>query len=235
MSRNKSGLCLDAWGQQLWPGTRVSVYACWGGANQQWWPNETTNTIHLANSSGLCLTKHDQDLIADTCHDDDASQKWSFISAADGIVTADGQRHFYVDSTPETFLVRKQYYAYKQFTRFIRPGDTILMITNNTDRTILASREPGGNLTVIMVNPSSSSRIVSIQLPMEYQNSQTIVFQTSNSLNCDMLGPIAVGNDAILSADLPEESITTFLVAPNMMKVVTSKAERHHHPRNRDH
>ena len=54
------------------------------------------------------------------------------------------------DAPEEQFVVRKQYYAYKQFTRFLRPNTTLLQLD---DPSVVAGISPdGGQLAVVMVN-----------------------------------------------------------------------------------
>lgn len=203
---------MDAWNGSLVPGERVSAYSCWGGANQRWWPDEASGTVRLDNRSGLCLAQDGQRLRADTCNGS-AAQRWSFISVADGIDTPTG-RVYWTDEQEESYIVRKQYYGYKQFTHFIRKYDRILDIQGDPNMQVLAALKPNGTLVLVGVNPGSSPLPMTAQLPPAFAGTSGTTFQTSETLNCEQIAQQPVTSDGRLTADLPAETITTWVINP---------------------
>lgn len=110
-------------------------------------------------------------------------------------------------------LLSKKYYAMAQFSRFIRPGMSVLQGGKNY---LSAYDSEQGRLVVVVVNDSPESYITKIYLSLFAESGKNVrVIRTSGSLegglNLAELETLAVKHK-LLKADLPAASITTFVI-----------------------
>jgi len=113
-------------------------------------------------------------------------------------------------SGPEMYDIRKQYYAYLQFSRHIRPGFVILDI-DRTDTVAALAPDPG-QLVIVAVNPGSSAQSVAYDLSaFSYTGDQAGVYRTSSTQDHAALANQPI-SDQSLSVSLPARSVTTYLI-----------------------
>ncbi|MCF6526071.1 endo-1,4-beta-xylanase [Streptomyces sp. JJ36] len=85
-----AGKCLDVPDQSTEPGTRVQIWDCWGGANQQWTLTSAGELTVYSGGSRRCLDAEDAGTSSGTpvviwnCHGG-SNQKWNLN--ADGTIT----------------------------------------------------------------------------------------------------------------------------------------------------
>ena len=212
---NSSGLCLDAWGESMQPGDRVSLYSCWNGPNQQWQPSELDRQIYLNNASGLCLASSPSasGLTVELCANS-SSTRWYVQSVTEGVTLANGAAARYVDSTPEEYLIRAQYWAFKQFTAFVQPNDVILGSTDTSNTTLLALK-PDGQVVIVLVNAATdASQSWTLELN-QAAGAVAQVYLSDATHNCQRMSDEAVGSDGKLVVTLGSSSIATYVVRSN--------------------
>jgi O-glycosyl hydrolase len=212
---NSAGLCFDAWGQSMQPGDRISLYSCWNGDNQQWQPSQQDRQIYLNNASGLCLagTPSATGLTAEVCNNS-SNTRWYIQSVTEGVTLANGTASRYVDNTPEEYLIRAQYYAFKQFTAFVQPNDVILGSTDTSNTTLLAQK-PDGRVVVVLVNTATdASQSWTIQLN-QAAGQAAEVYLSDDTHDCERMSDVAVGSDGKLEVTLGSSSIATYVVRSN--------------------
>jgi alpha-galactosidase len=71
-----TALCLDAYGGAT-AGTKVALYSCTGGSNQQWQRQDSGLISSLQNTS-LCISGDSTGLRLATCNSTDTKQKWTY-------------------------------------------------------------------------------------------------------------------------------------------------------------
>ncbi len=117
------------------------------------------------------------------------------------------------DHDKEEIILSQKYYAMGQFSRYIRPGDTIIHCDKNT---LGAYNKETGKIVIIAVNDTSQTKHKTITLDgfeNSYQTAKTI--RTSGSLeNGEKWAD--VGNFAVIDnkieVSLKSNSITTFII-----------------------
>ena len=122
-----------------------------------------------------------------------------------GVAVADHDR--------EEIVLTKKYYAFGQFTKYIHPGDKLILCGDNA----LASYNPDTNqINIVVINDSEEKKKVMIDLS-EFSEKETEaeVIRTSGTMhngeNWSICQPVKV-KEGILQAVLKEYSITTFCV-----------------------
>ena len=122
-----------------------------------------------------------------------------------GVAVADHDR--------EEIVLTKKYYAFGQFTKYIHPGDKLILCGDNA----LASYNPDTNqINIVVINDSEEKKKVMIDLS-EFSEKETEaeVIRTSGTMhngeNWSICQPVKV-KEGILKAVLKEYSITTFCV-----------------------
>eukprot|EP00730_Choanoeca_flexa_P018697 TRINITY_DN9106_c0_g1_i3.p1 TRINITY_DN9106_c0_g1~~TRINITY_DN9106_c0_g1_i3.p1 ORF type:complete len:626 (+),score=124.77 TRINITY_DN9106_c0_g1_i3:176-1879(+) len=219
---NSTGKCLDAWGQAMQPGDRVALYDCWNGNNQHWYPSDADRNIRLSNKTGLCMQAAQNssvvtvDLCASKQGNDALTTTWYIQSVTDGVTLRNGSSARYTDSTKEEYLIRDQFWSFKQFTSFIQPGDTILA-TNDTSNTTVLARKPNGDLVVVVVNsdPSSSGKQAWQFDLSDYQTAgcQVEWYMTDADHHCQQMPSISVPSSGILTVTVSPSSIATYVIS----------------------
>ena len=120
------------------------------------------------------------------------------------------------DHFSEKLLLGKRYYAYGQFTRFIRPGDRI--IASSSPNTLAAYNRESGKIVIVAVNASESVRDMTFDLSAfkRIPASSAKVIRTSGAVNegenwNEDIPAVAV-LDKKLAVSLAPFSITTFVI-----------------------
>ncbi len=117
------------------------------------------------------------------------------------------------DHDNEEIILSNKYYAMGQFSRYIRPGDTIIHCDKNT---LAAHNKETGKITVVSVNDTSKTKHITISLEgfnATYKTAETI--RTSGSLEDGEkwanVGSVDVTDNKI-NVNLKSNSVTTFIV-----------------------
>ena len=118
----------------------------------------------------------------------------------------------FADHDKEEIILTKKYYCFGQFSKFIRPGDTIIHTGKNTLGAI--SRDKS-TLTIVAFNKNSKEKELNIDVS-EFKNAGTIeVIRTSGNMsegeNWTKLDNINF-TSPIISLDLKAHSVTTFVI-----------------------
>ena len=113
------------------------------------------------------------------------------------------------DHDKQSVILTKKYYAFGQFSRFIRTGSKMLNISGNG----LAAYHPENKqLVITMLNTAGSSSDVAFDLSgFRTLGSSVQVIRTSPDENWAQLSPISVSNSGF-SASLKANSVTTFVI-----------------------
>ncbi|CAE8621114.1 unnamed protein product [Polarella glacialis] len=116
---------------------------------------------------------------------------------------------------PAKFQIRKQYYAYKQFTAFIRPGSRILggcrlCALSRVDMLIVLLAD-GKTAIIVAVNLGATSKKLKLNLNGATVLSTVATFLTDATANCSSIASPGITRGS-LNLNLSPESITTFVV-----------------------
>ncbi len=120
----------------------------------------------------------------------------------------------YADMNTESVVLTKKYYGFGQYTRYIRPGDTI--ISTSDYATTSAINNTDEQLKIVAFNTSGSDKTVKYDLASFGKKGTTVdVIRTSGDMatgeNWAELSPLTVTNGTF-EATLKANSITTFVV-----------------------
>jgi O-glycosyl hydrolase len=110
----------------------------------------------------------------------------------------------------ERWTVAKQYYGYKNFTRFIRPGCRI--IASGDAQTLAAYDSSTQQLVLVTYNDGNSNRSMTYDLSLFSAIGTATPHRTSSNLNLAQLAPVPLTTNQ-LTVTLPEKSITTYLMS----------------------
>ena len=115
------------------------------------------------------------------------------------------------DHDKEEIILSQKYYAMGQFSRYIRPGDTIIHCDKNS---LAAYNKNTGKITVVSVNDTSKAKHITFTLNNFNDIYKTAeIIRTSGSLDdgekWTSVGSINVNNNE-LNVSLKSNSITTF-------------------------
>ena len=122
------------------------------------------------------------------------------------------------DHDKEEIVLTQKYYGFGQFTRYIRPGSTLIPCNKDT---LAAYDKEAGTLTVVLVNPADKDKQIALDLSaFAVQGSAPEAYRTSGSMAdgehwAPVDGVTAEGTRVL--APLKANSITT-LVIPCQMK-----------------
>lgn len=120
----------------------------------------------------------------------------------------------FADMNTESVVLTKKYYGFGQYTRYIRPGDTL--ISTEDYHTTAAYNEEDEQLKIVVYNTSEADREVSYDLSAFAKTGMTAdVIRTSGDMqtgeNWAKLDSVSVENSK-LNVTLKGNSITTFVV-----------------------
>lgn len=103
---------------------------------------------------------------------------------------------------------KKPYYIRKQFSKYLKPGYTII---GSSENTIAAINESSDELVVIIVNQETHSYSTKIDLSSFGKTGTITVLRTSATENCITLPPAKAINKFIVYK-VPEKSVTTLVI-----------------------
>ena len=113
------------------------------------------------------------------------------------------------DHDKNEVILTKKYYSFGQFSRYIRPGMTMLKSTGNT---MAAFDEKTGRLVVVAINSGSSAQEFNVDLSgFDEVGISAQAIRTSNTESWKDVGNIAL-NGTSLKTQLAPQSITTYIV-----------------------
>ncbi|WP_019678203.1 discoidin domain-containing protein, partial [Ruminococcus flavefaciens] len=113
------------------------------------------------------------------------------------------------DHDSNRIILTKKYYSMGQFSRYIRPGMTMLKCSNNC---VAAFDRRNGRLVIVATNDGSSDKQLVFDLSgFSSMGSSASAVRTSNSENWKDIGSIPVSGGA-LAATLAKQSVTTFII-----------------------
>jgi glucuronoarabinoxylan endo-1,4-beta-xylanase len=128
-----------------------------------------------------------------------------------GTIT-DGLSWANLDLTALTYQVPKRVYTIGQFSRFIRPGSTVLTFTSSDSGLLVTAVQPAaGKAVVVLINSTKSAKTANVMLQnLSSLSSSVVPYRTSATENQAPLSPIAVvGGTVTLS--VPAQSIVTLV------------------------
>jgi len=125
----------------------------------------------------------------------------------DGLIYYD--RDYRADGSTRLVLT-KRYWAYAQFSRWVRPGMRPHAVTGDTGGARVLVFTGRGHTVVLAVAPRRRPARFSLQLPW-IGSSTAAVSQTSTRLN-DARLPLVDLQAGVLGADLPKGSVTTYVL-----------------------
>lgn len=113
------------------------------------------------------------------------------------------------DHDKDTIILTKKYYAFGQYTRYIRPGMTMLKAANAA---VVGFDQEKGELAIVAVNDKPNAVDVTYDLSQFSElGSSAETIRTSNSESWKNIGASPV-NSGRLSVTLAPSSVTTFVI-----------------------
>jgi len=113
------------------------------------------------------------------------------------------------DHDKDTIVLSKKYYCFGQYTRYIRPGMTMLKSSGNT---MAAFDEENGKVVIVSYNTSSGKADMNYNLTQFSKcGSSAKAIRTSQTEDWADAGSFAV-NNGVLSVSLEPNSVTTFII-----------------------
>ena len=124
--------------------------------------------------------------------------------------TADNQGLIDYSNTNWTFQIPKRLYAFGHFSRFIRPGSTLLTSTSSSSSVeSTAARPTVGNVALVLSNTSAGSITVTVTLKNATTLPATVTpYVTSATQNQAQLAPVTVTN-GMFTVTIPATAIMT--------------------------
>ncbi|WP_266184237.1 glycoside hydrolase family 30 protein [Dyella humicola] len=116
-----------------------------------------------------------------------------------------------MDGKPSPPQRGRKYWVMANYSRFIRPG--AIFLETDDERSLAALNAKDGRLIVVSTNASSHTRHVRYDLSrLSPAGTSVTAFRTSAT---ESLAPVSglVLSNGILTASLPEDSVTTFVIA----------------------
>ena len=119
----------------------------------------------------------------------------------------------FAEHDKKEIVLTKKYYAMGQFSKFIRPGDTIIHCNDNT---LAAFNSKTNEVKIVCVNCSSKELPITVDLTdFKKSNRNVKVIRTSGNLengeNLAVLNDLEL-TDNTFSTDLKGNSVTTFII-----------------------
>ncbi|MBO5463521.1 MAG: hypothetical protein J6A49_09460 [Clostridia bacterium] len=119
----------------------------------------------------------------------------------------------FAEHDKKEIVITKKYYAMGQFSKFIRPGDTIIHCNDNT---LAAFNSKTNEVKIVCVNCSAKELPITVDLTdFKKSNRNVKVIRTSGNLengeNWAVLNDLEL-TDNTFSTDLKGNSVTTFIV-----------------------
>lgn len=105
----------------------------------------------------------------------------------------------------------KKYYAYMQFTKFIRPGDTLVKTDYNN--IVSAINEEEGKVVFVITNTDTAKktyRFDMANLGMAVENAQ--IYTTTKTQDCELTGVVDTFLGKSCEVEVPAYSVTTVVV-----------------------
>ena len=113
------------------------------------------------------------------------------------------------DHDNDTIILTKKYYSFGQYTRYIRPGMTML---NSASNTMVAFDKKNGQLVIVAYNTSGGNADMVFDLTQfDSTGTSAKAIRTSNNENWADAGTTEIKNGQ-LSVSLKGNSVTTFLI-----------------------
>ena len=113
----------------------------------------------------------------------------------------------------KTLNLFKKYYAFAQYTKFIRPG--YYLIENSSPDVLTAYDKKTGKVVIVLTNTQKNEKTYTFDLSsFGYNFKKAEVYRTSNTQNLEKLDDIAV-TKRHLNVSVPTYSITTFVLIPD--------------------
>jgi O-glycosyl hydrolase len=110
----------------------------------------------------------------------------------------------------QAYTTTKKYYAFGQYSKFIRPG--FQMIGINHDQSVAFIDWSAGRLVIVTTNHSSSSSNRTYDLSaFDTVGSSAQVYRTSASQNLQQLSNVSISNQSFTQS-VPGQSITTYVI-----------------------
>ncbi|WP_276500991.1 RICIN domain-containing protein [Terrimonas pollutisoli] len=114
------------------------------------------------------------------------------------------------DTTNKTYNKVKSYYVRKQFSKYVKPGYTVIYSNEST----IAALNPANNeLVVVLVNADTSgNKSYKVDLNLfGSTGASASAYRTSSTQDCAQLSNISIANN-IFSYTAPARSVTTFII-----------------------
>lgn len=185
------------------------------------------NTIALCNDKKLSVSEygvgvgsHDHNSVESALSlahkiTDDVSdlqpETWVYWQAVEEEFDVNNWGFIHADfNGAETYSLTKQYYGMGNYSKYIRPGSTIIGVEDSD--MLVAYNKNTKDLTLVVVNDSKSAKDYTIDLSkFSSTGGYAVSYRTSNTENLQYAGHIAIENKSFSLTANPK-SITTYVI-----------------------
>ncbi len=188
-------------GKRLW----MSEYGCGGDWREQ--GSHDHNEMKWALRLSETITKDLGEM------ESGAWIYWQAVEGEEGAVEGKhgwGLIHATFTQGQEDYWMTKQYYAMGNYSKFIRPGYTI--IDTNNPNVLAAYDKDGGNLVFVVTNNSSKEVTHTFDIS-DFNNTDSVakVYRTSQSENLDNISDVEIKDNTLIAKETPY-SVTTYVI-----------------------
>lgn len=184
---------------------RAQLYSAAAGQSKEVWQTES-------GPLGVYQTGIDNNLVMASRIIDDmknmGAAAWADWQAMDG---SSNWGLWTYDTVQRTYSKSKLYYVRKQFSKYLKPGYTIVYSSQNT----IAALNPLNNqLVIVLVNTDTATSGDSFKVDLNLfasAGASASAYRTSPTENCVQLSSISLTNN-IFSYTAPGRSVTTFII-----------------------
>ena len=114
------------------------------------------------------------------------------------------------DTSSYTYSINEKYYIMGQFSRFLRPGDRFLGVSD--DNTLAAYRPSAGTLTLVTLNNSDTATQVTYDLSRFTRFGGTMTATRTSATEQWATVPVPVLTNLRFTAPAPAKSVTTYTI-----------------------
>lgn len=114
----------------------------------------------------------------------------------------------------------KKYYAYAQYTKFIKKGDVIISTDNDN---VLAARNPqSGKLALVITNAGKKDETFDVELSaLDCIGTNISAYRTDNSANLARVDSSATLDNGVLRVFVPKDSVVSVVVENSEPKAIS--------------
>ncbi len=179
------------------------------------WAKGDTTSVFPADKTTSALDLSNEILRVENQLHPSTFSMWQAIDGwGDNGTSADLWGLAYASSaTNPTITYPERYYAMGNYSKFVRPGYTIIGNTSSASDTLTAYDPSTSTLVIVATNAGTSATTPTFDLSQFSGSLSETAYQTSSTEDLKNLGAATIATGNQLAVSLPAQSITTYVVA----------------------